>query len=573
MRWSQLIIPTLKEVPAEAEVPSHVLLLRAGFIRKLFSGAYSYLPLGLRVLKKIERIIREEMDRAGGQEVLMPAVQPAELWEESGRFAQLGEDVFVIKDRKGRKVVLGPTHEEVITDIIRNTVRSYKDLPLLVYQIQTKFRDEARPRFGVIRSKEFIMKDAYSFDADTQGLERVYDRVHQAYLTIFSRLGIKPLVVEADPGMMGGKSSHEFMILSKSGEGEIAVCKACGYAAGLEVAACEAPALGRAAKEAGTPARLEEVKTPGAKTIEEVGKLLKITPQQMVKTLLYDTDLGPAAALVRGDHELNEIKFARRGGFKKLVMASPEQILKWTGGPLGFSGPVKLKGVRVIQDFAVSAMANFVTGANLADCHLKGVNAPRDYKPDLVADIRAIQAQDPCPRCKKPVSLEAALELGHIFKLMTKYTESMKAHYLDAQGKEHPIIMGCYGLGINRILAAIVELYHDKDGIRWPPSVSPFQVEVLPVNLEDPAVRATAEEIYQALLKRGVEVLIDDRSERAGAKFKDADLVGITTQIVVGPSALKEGKVEIKSRLGGGVKRLAKDELLEGLGKNEGIFS
>jgi prolyl-tRNA synthetase len=563
MRWSQYFIRTLKEVPSDAEAPSHIFLSRAGYIRKLFAGAYSYLPMGLRVLKKIEGIVRAEMDRIGGQEVLLPALHPAEIWKESGRFSQIGEDMFHIKDRKDRLLVLGPTHEEIITDLVRHEIRSYKEVPLLLYQIQTKFRDEVRPRFGIIRSKEFMMKDAYSFHTDEADLDKMYDRVYQAYQAIFARLGVRILAVQADPGVMGGTSSHEFMALSKSGENHIAMCSACDYVASLDVVSFGASTKKRGASEA---VELEEVPTPGAKTIEEVSRFLKIKPQGLVKTLIYNTDQGPIAALVRGDHEINEIKLARKCGFQKLVLATPEEIKKWTGGPLGFSGPVGLKNVKIIEDYAVSELAHFVTGANCQDLHLKGVSSSRDYQPDKVDDIRTVVMGDSCPKCQKALKIETAMELGHIFKLMTKYSASMQANVLDEKGKERPLIMGCYGLGINRILAAIVELSHDKNGIKWPPSVSPFQILIVPVNISDPLIQKTAEEIYTLFRNRGVEVLLDDRNERAGAKFKDADLIGITTQIVIGPAALKEGKIEVKSRLGGSVQRIEKDELLTHLG-------
>jgi len=554
MKWTEALIPTLKETPAEAEVASHILMIRAGLIRKLSAGAYSYLPLGFKSLKKAERIVREEMNAAGAQELLMPAIHPSEIWKKTGRYELLGEVMIKFKDRTGRENVLGPTHEEIITDIVANNVRSYKDLPVTLYQIQTKFRDEARPRFGVLRSKEFIMKDAYSFDMDVKGLDKSYKKMYDAYCRIFKRCGLKYIAVEADTGFMGGDVSHEFMIPCETGEDTIVVCKNCGYAANFESAACKdlqtyEVCNCRPRRSAGLRnGKMREVPTPNVTTIEKVGELLKTTPENMVKTLIYVADGKPVAFLIRGDNDLNETKAVKFLECEKLEMADEATIKSVTGGPVGFSGPVGLKGVRIVADYNIAGCANFVVGANKKDAHLINVNLDRDFKVEEWADLRYITDKDPCPKCKKKIETKHAIEVGHTFKLGTKYSKALSAKFLDEAGKEKIIIMGCYGIGVNRILASAIEQNNDKDGIIWPKSIAPYEVLIIPVDVSDKKITKAADKIYNGLLKAGVDVLIDDRNVRAGIKFKDADLIGIPTQIVIGKTFLEKGKVELKHR-------------------------
>jgi len=561
MRWSRFFIPTLKEVPAEAEAVSHRLMIRAGLIRKLVAGAYTYLPLGLRVLKKVEHIIREEMDKKGAIELFLPSLQPVELWYESGRYKDLGEDLIKFKDRHNRVMVFGPTHEEVITDLVRSHVRSYRQLPATLYQIQTKFRDEVRPRFGVIRSREFIMKDAYSFDRDRTGLDKSYEKMYEAYEQIFKRCGLKAIAVEADPGVMGGDVSHEFMVLAESGEDLLAHCESCGYAAGLAVAQCREgaqPQKRKAVKEKD----IKEVDTPGVATIEKVGALLKVKPDQMVKTLIYVADERPVAVLIRGDHEANEAKIKKFMKCSHLEMASEEVIKKATGGPLGFSGPVGLKGIKIVADNSIKGMANFVTGANKKDKHLINVNPDRDFKIEEWLDLRMITHKDKCPKCNKKIKIEHAIEMGHVFKLGLKYSKAMKAEFLDEGGKLKPVVMGCYGIGVNRIIAAAIELGNDKKGIIWPASIAPFQVIIIPINYEKDDIRRVADEAYNALKDRGIEVLLDDRDESAGVKFNDAELIGIPLAVIIGEKGLRKGKIEVKLRRDAGkLIELEKDEL------------
>jgi len=548
MRWTKYFIPTLKEVPSEAEAVSHRLMIRAGLIRKLASGAYTYLPLGLRVLKKVENIIREEMNKKGALELFLPSLQPVELWHESGRYKDLGEDLIKFKDRHSRVMVFGPTHEEVITDLVRNHIRSYRQLPITLYQIQTKFRDEVRPRFGVIRSREFIMKDAYSFDRDKIGLDESYKKMYEAYEAIFKRCGLKVIAVEADSGVMGGDVSHEFMMLAESGEDLLAHCLSCGYAASMPVAECKAQGL--KLKIQGKK-KLQEVDTPGVSTIEKVGALLKTKPEQMVKTLVYVADEKPVAVLIRGDHEANEAKIKKHLGCAHLEMATEDVIRKATGGPLGFSGPVGLQNVQIIADHYIKGIANFVTGANKKDKHLINVNPDRDFNVGEWADLRMITEKDNCPRCNKKIKIEHAIEMGHVFKLGLKYSKAMKAEFLDEDGKLKPLVMGCYGIGVNRIIAANIELHNDKKGIIWPFSIAPFQAIVIPLNYEKPEIRKVADEVYGFLSDKGVEVLLDDRNDSAGVKFNDAELIGIPFQIVIGDKGLKKGIVEIKDRATG----------------------
>ncbi len=559
MRWSQFLIPTLKETPADAQAVSHVLMIRAGLIRKLAAGAYTYLPLGVRSLHKAQEIIREEMSRAGALEVLLPALQPAELWKESGRLAVLGKDMISFVDRHGSQMVMGPTHEEVITDLARNHLRSYRDLPKIFYQIQTKFRDEARPRSGVIRSREFIMKDAYSFDTNVEGLEKNYQKMFETYVRIFERCGLKAIPVEADTGVMGGDVSHEFMVLSDSGEDLVAVCGSCGYAASLEKAECQqgtvperglSPESGKWEVGSGKDKnKFQKVHTPGISSVEKVSQFLKVKPNQLIKTLIYLADGKPIAALVRGDHEINEAKLRRAIGCQALQLADPATIQRVTGAPVGFSGPVGLKGkIQLIADFGIQRIENGVIGANEAEYHLTGVTAGKDFQPDQYKDIRYMTSEDPCPKCQKKVEIKTAIEMGHIFKLGLKYSKAMGANFLDQDGKEKPLVMGCYGIGVNRILAAAIEQSHDENGIIWPLSISPFQLLITVVNAASVPLMQTAEKIYETCAQAGIEVLLDDRDERAGVKFKDADLIGIPYRVVVGEKNFAQGKIEIKRR-------------------------
>ncbi len=547
MRYSKMLIPTLREVPAEAEVVSHKLMLRAGMIRKLAAGVYSYLPLGLRVIRKVEQIIREEMDRAGALEVLLPGVQPAELWEESGRWEDYGKELLRFQDRHERWFCLGPTHEEVITDLVRKEVRSYRQLPLNLYQIQTKFRDEIRPRFGLMRGREFGMKDAYSFDADDQGAEKSYQVMFDTYCRIFERCGLKFRAVEAETGPIGGSFSHEFMVLAETGEDTVVSCDSCEYAANLEKAEIGRSRPSKREEEKAKPKPLELVSTPGIKTVEEVCVFLKVKPQNLVKTLIYQGDQEPIAALVRGDHEINETKLKRVVGCQRLELASEELIEQVSGAPLGFTGPVGLK-VKLIADQVIGDMVNFVTGANKADTHLLNVNLGRDFQVKEFSDIRVAREGDPCPRGEGKLVLSRGIEVGHVFKLGTKYSKAFKATYLDEQGKERLMVMGCYGIGVGRTAAAAIEQHHDEKGILFPLNIAPFQVLVLPVNVKEKRLSEVAENIYQGLEERGIEVLLDDRDERPGVKFKDADLIGIPLRVTLGNRFIKEGVVELKWR-------------------------
>ncbi|MFZ1948244.1 MAG: proline--tRNA ligase [bacterium] len=558
MRWSEFFVPTIKETPSEAEIVSHKLMLRAGMIRKLSAGVYSMLPLGLRVAKKVENIVREEMNRAGGLEILMPVLSPAELWQESGRWDVYGKELMRVKDRHDRFFALGPTHEEVVTDIVRREVRSYRQLPLTLYQIQTKFRDEVRPRFGVVRSREFIMKDAYSFHRDHQCLARTYDRMYEAYTRIFKRCGLKFGPVEADSGAIGGDVTHEFMVFAENGESQVFACE-CGYAATVDRAEGEAPVHPSGA----APAALEKVATPGMRTVEEVTAFLGKQPWELLKTIIYSAGGKYVAVLVRGDREINEAKLAKVLGGVAPVMATPEEIAKVTGGPLGFSGPVGLEGVRVIADLTVSGMVNMVAGANQADAHLVNVNITRDFTPGETHDVAVALEGDKCRRCGRPLSTWRGIEVGQIFKLGTKYSDALKAYFLDEHGEEMPFVMGCYGIGVTRTVAAAIEQHNDKDGIAWPVTIAPFEVLVLPTNVSDADLASSAERIYGGLKEAGLEVLLDDRDERPGTKFKDADLVGVPFRITVGERAAKEGMVEIRVRKTGETVKVARESAVE----------
>jgi prolyl-tRNA synthetase len=544
MKLSNMLLPTLRESPADAEVVSHRLMIRAGIIRKVAAGIYNLLPLGLRVIQKVESIVREEMNRAGAQEVLMPFVLPAELWQESGRWNAYGKELLRLKDRHGRDFCLGPTHEEAITDMVRGEVRSYRDLPVNLYQIQTKFRDEIRPRFGLMRGREFIMKDAYSFHADDESAEEEYRNMFDTYSRIFYRCGLAFRAVEAETGIIGGSFSHEFMVLADTGEEAIASCTSCDYAANVERAEIKRPE--KKVRRKGKEEPLKKVLTPGMKSVEEVSAFLKVEASKLIKTLIYETDKGTVVALVRGDLEINEAKLKRVLGADFLHLADEEKIKKTTNAPMGFAGPVGMK-IPIFVDFSVMDIENGVTGANEADAHLVGVNPLRDFKAQYV-DIRIAVERDPCPRCISPLEIRRGIEVGHIFKLGTKYSESMRTTFLDENGKERPIIMGCYGIGIGRTAAAAIEQNHDGNGIIWPKPIAPFGCEIVPVNVKDEETLKTAEALYASLGGKGIDVLLDDRDERAGVKFKDADLIGIPVRVTVSSRTLNEGSVEVKER-------------------------
>jgi len=561
MRYSQFFLPTLKECPAEAEIASHRLMLRAGMIRKLASGLYTFLPLGLRSLRKVENIIREEMNRAGAQELLMPVVQPAELWQESGRWDHYGKELLRFKDRHGRNFCLGPTHEEVITDLIRKHIRSYRDLPLNLYQIQTKFRDEIRPRFGIMRSREFIMKDAYSFAQDEEALDQTYQAMHKAYCNIFERCGLDFRPVEADTGSIGGHASHEFMVLAETGEDAIACCTSCSFAANTELAQVKKQTQGEPFVP-GTE-ELKRVDTPGKRAVEEVTKFLDKKARELVKTLIFLADEKPVAVLMRGDHELNEVKLKNVLGAQKLEMADPETVKRTTGAEVGFAGPIGLPSdMKVIGDQAISHMKDFVTGANEKDAHFTGVNWKRDVEPPEIFDLRVIKENDPCPRCGEKIEIKRGIEVGHIFKLGTKYSEIMGATFLDSSGKEKPIIMGCYGIGVGRTVAAAIEQNHDDKGIVFPRPIAPFEVIISVMNIKDQEMMKAAEEIYENLKNMGIEVLLDDRKERPGVKFKDAELIGIPKRITVGKKIKEKGLVELTERKSGLTQEISAQEIL-----------
>ena len=545
MYYSKILIPTLKESPADAEVVSHKLMVRAGMIRQMAAGIYSTLPLGLRVFKKVEQIIREEMNRIGGQEVFLPSVQPAELWEESGRWEFYGKELLRLKDRHDREFCYGPTHEEIITDIVRRDVHSYRQLPITLYQIQTKFRDEVRPRFGIMRGREFTMKDAYSFHTTEESTRETYSQMAEAYSRIFERCGLDFKMVEADSGTIGGSFSHEFVVLADSGEDRIGFCDSCDYASNLEKAEA------RAAKpnnESTSEEVIKEVPTPGKKSVEEVTQFLNVSSDKLIKTIVFETDQGLVAGLVRGDREINPVKLKNLIDCEWLNPAPEELITKETGVPCGYLGPVGVQ-LKVFADTEIKHMSNGITGANKADTHLTGVQFGRDLKVEKVGDLKDVNEGDRCPKCDSgKYKIKRGIEVGHIFILGAKYSEAMKAHYLDDQGKEKPMIMGCYGIGVGRTAAAAIEQNYDEKGIIWPLPLAPFQAVILPVNFKVDAVRSAAETIYKTLWEQGVETLLDDRSDRLGVKFKDAELLGIPLQIIIGPKNLDEGKVELKSR-------------------------
>ena len=546
MRWSRYFLYTLRENPSDAEVISHQLLARAGMIDKLAAGIYTYLPLGWRAIDKLCRIVREEMDSAGAVELAMPCVQPAELWQESQRWAAYGKELLRIRDRHDRDFCFGPTHEEVITDAVRRRVTSYRQLPINLYQIQTKFRDEIRPRFGLMRGREFMMKDAYSFHTSAASLDEAYRAMERAYRKIFDRCQLLYTAVEADTGNIGGSESHEFMVLADTGEDAVVAC-ACGYGANLEKAT--AGRLAAPPVWPGTaPKGPEAVHTPGTTSVGDVAAFLHLDPAHFIKTMIVETDREFAVALVRGDDEVNEVKLKNTLDAAHLQLASEAKVEQVSGGAMGYSGPVGLKGVRMVADAEVMRMPLAATGANRADHHLIGVVPGRDFAPDLVADIRMARAGDPCPRCGALLEIKRGIEVGHIFKLGDKYSSKMACNFLDEKGQTHPMIMGCYGLGIGRTVAAAVEQNHDEHGIVWPRPLAPFEVELIALNTDVPAVTEAAARLYGDLAAAGVEVFYDDREERPGVKFNDADLVGFPVRVVAGKKGIEQGQVELSLR-------------------------
>ncbi len=550
MRWTRTFICTLRQDPGDAEVVSHRLMARAAFISKVAAGIYNYLPLGWRSLGKLAAIVREEMGRAGSTELQMPAVVPAELWQESGRWSKYGPELLRLKDRHDREFCIGPTHEEVITDIVRHAISSYRQLPVSLYQIQTKFRDEIRPRFGLMRGREFLMKDAYSFHAGPDSLEEAYRAFESAYCRVFERCGLRYTRVEADTGNIGGSESHEFMVLASTGEDAVIACPACGYGANVEKATTgaigAAPPWGRPRPDAPQP-----VATPEMKSVEEVARFLGVDPAHLVKTMVFETDQEFVVALVRGDREVNEVKLKNALGCAHLQLASAEKIEQVTGGPMGFSGPVGLSGVRVLADPTVMALEVAATGANRADTHLVGVVPGRDFAPADVVDLTLARSGDPCPRCAGTLEEKRGIEVGHIFKLGTKYSQPMGCCFLDADGVEKPMTMGCYGLGVGRTLAAAVEQSHDERGIVWPLPLAPYEVVLVLLNADRPEVVAAAEGLYRDLQAAGVDVLLDDRPDRPGVKFNDMDLIGFPVRLVVGQKSLGAGGAELSLRRGG----------------------
>jgi prolyl-tRNA synthetase len=543
VRFSKYFIPTLKENPADADTVSARLMIRAGLIRKVGAGLYEWLPLGFKILKKVETIIREEMDRAGGMEVWLPIIQPKEFWEETGRWQFYGKELLRIKDRKNAEFCFAPTAEEIITDLARRHVKSYRDLPLLFYQFGTKFRDEIRPRFGVMRAREFYMKDAYSFHATDEDMDKMYQVMVDTYTRIFKRLGLHFRPVEADTGTIGGSFSHEFMVLADTGEEQIAYCPNCQYSANIERA--ETKALNPAKNEADEP--IQEISTPNLFRVAEVAKHMGVTEDRVIKTVFLIADNQPVVALVRGDTELNEHKLQRLIGAQQIRPAKDEEYREIAGCDVGFAGPMKLKA-KVVADNLIATISNGVSGANKKDFHLKNVNIGRDYKPDILGDIRNIRPGDECPKCSTPIQFFKGIEVGHVFKLGTKYSKSMKAEFLGENGESQPMIMGCYGIGVSRIVAAAIEQNNDEWGIKWPLPIAPFQVIITPANVtHEPSIQA-AEKLYTELKSKGLDVLLDDRDLRAGFKFKDADLIGIPIRVTIGEKSIAKGGVEIKLR-------------------------
>ena len=563
MKMSKMLMLTLREVPAEAEITSHKLMVRSGMMRKMASGIYNYMPLGLKALKNVENIIREEMNNAGAQEFLASALLPAELWQESGRWDVYGAEMFRLKDRNARDFCLGPTHEEVFTDIARNEIKSYKQLPVNLYQIQTNYRDERRPRFGVMRSREFVMKDAYSFDRNQEGLDLTFDKMHEAYVKIFNRCGLDAKCVVADSGAIGGSNSNEFMVKSEVGEDDVVFCTKCDYAANIEKAECIPEKA-----EAEELKETNKVETPNIRTIEELANFFNISVKKLAKTLIYNADGKIVAVMVRGDREVNEVKVTNAlGGVIDLQMATPEEVMKATNAQVGFAGPIGLNVDELLVDAEVSNMYNFVVGANDTGYHIENVNYGRDFE-GKVGDYRNIIEGEICPVCGGKITISRGTEVGHIFKLGTKYSKAMNANFIDEDGKEKPFLMGCYGIGVTRTLASIIEQHNDENGIVWPLSVAPYHVSVIPVNIKDEEQMKIAEKLYEELLALGVEALLDDRNERAGVKFKDSELMGIPMRVTVGKK-ITDGEVEFKLREGGENETIKIEEVI---GKVKQVF-
>ena len=561
MKVSQMLLPTLREVPAEAEIVSHQLLLRAGLIRKSASGIYTYLPLGLRVLHKIMNIVREEMDRFGGYEILLPIVQPAELWKESNRWAVYGEEMFRLKDRHDRDFCLGPTHEEIITEVIKGDVNSYKQLPMLLYQIQNKYRDEKRPRFGLMRGREFIMKDLYSFDKDFEGLQESYHKMYKAYCNVFKRCGLKFRIVEADSGAIGGNTSHEFVVLASSGEAGVVYCNDCDYASNIESAEAIPETL-----TGETAFNKELVDTPNLRSVKEVAGFLKLNPKHFIKSLFYQADDEEVLVLIRGDREVNEIKLQNYLGCLELQMLDAEKVASICQADVGFVGPIGID-IKTIADKEVPLITNAVVGANKNDCHYKNVHPERDFKIDAVVDLRLVGEGEPCPKCSGRLKSARGIEAGQIFQLGTKYSDALNATYTDESGKEQLIVMGCYGIGVSRTLQAAIEQNHDADGIIWPITIAPAQVVIIPVSTKDEGQVSAANEIYEFCKEAGIEVILDDRDERAGVKFKDADLLGYPIRLTVGKKTVNEGTVDIRLRHSGEEQAVAKGEAIAAIEK------
>jgi len=565
VRVSKLFGKTLREVPAEAETASHQLMLRAGMIQQVAAGVYSYLPLAWRALRKMERIIREEMDAAGGQEISMPVLQPLEIWQESGRDQAFGKSLFTLKDRKDRWLALGPTHEEVVTDLARRNVKSYRDLPLMLYQIQTKFRDEPRPRGGLVRVREFAMKDLYSFDMDEAGLEASYQRMKQAYTNVYKRCGLDAIVVEADSGAIGGKDSHEFMVVAETGEDEIIYCDSCDYAANAEKATC---AKSRLPEEAQSPT--EEVATPGAKTIEEVASFLGVPRDHTLKAVFYSADGELVFVTVRGDLEVNEVKLKNMLKCTELRLANDDEV-RAAGLVAGSASAIGLTGVKIVADKSITMGQNFVVGANRDGYHLKNANYPRDFDVDVLEDIALARAGHGCPRCGAELRSTRGVEVGHIFKLGTVFSERQGALYLDSDGQQKPMVMGCYGIGVGRLLAAAIEQNHDEKGIMWPVPIAPYHAYLCVLGADEPDVMSAAERVYAESGERGLEVLLDDRGESPGVKFNDADLLGMPARVVVSKRSLKSGGAEVKLRWQKDIELVPLDELPERLAKLLGL--
>lgn len=559
MRYSKLLLPTTKETPSEAEVVSHQLLLRGGFIRKLTSGVYTYLPLGLAAIQKVAQIVREEMNKAGAQELLMPMVQPADLWRESGRWQKYGAELLRFTDRHDRESCLGPTHEEVITDLARRELQSYRQLPMNLYQIQTKFRDEIRPRFGLMRGREFVMKDAYSFDVSDEAAGESYEKMYAAYHNVFRRCGLDFRAVEADTGTIGGSFSHEFMVLAATGEDTLATCTKCSYAANVEKAKV---VLSEECLPEVELQEMQKVETPGMKKVDVVAEFLQAKPEEIIKTMIFLADDEPVAVLVRGDREVQDVKLKNLLGATEVEMVGDDEIFKRTKLPVGYLGPVDLP-IKVVADQEVMRMRNCICGANEKQFHMTGVQPGRDFTPAMTGDLRQITAEDACPSCGGALKLPEGIEVGHIFKLGTAYSEAMNATYQDSEGQEKHFVMGCYGIGVSRVVAAAIEQNHDQHGIIFPLPLAPFQVILLNLGVNNEEITKAAEELYASLQAQGIEVLYDDRDERPGSKFKDADLIGIPLRLTVGKTFEKEGKVEIRSRRDGQTESVLLDSVVE----------